>query len=107
MQHEMLIKNTLDRLGCSADIFCVLAGISQSRLSRALRGIQPLTGPECQALSKIAEDLSALADGAMPFTLSFRNLEAVRTLLEHRRNGIRWVATVILEPKKEQDQQQQ
>ena len=88
---ENNIRNTLDRVNCSADVFCALGGISPTRWSRALRGLAPLTGPECQALSNLAEELSQLTDDAKPIPVDFRDLEAIKLILEQRRNGQRWV----------------
>jgi hypothetical protein len=99
MVHENLIRGTLERLNCSADVFCALVGTSPTRWSRALRGLAPLTGPECMSFSKMAEEMSELASDCEPIPVSFRNVTAIQILLEHRRNGLRWVATVVEEKK--------
>ena len=91
MIYESNIKNQLERLGISADVFCLLAGISPSRWSRAQRGLAPLSGPECEALSRLVEELSNLVEDAKPYILSFRNPECVKALLEQRRQGLRLI----------------
>jgi hypothetical protein len=91
MQHEMNIKNTLDCIACPAGVFCLLAGISETRLSRAFRGVQPLGGPEIEKLTKVLAELTSLVEDAEPYLLSFRNPQRVKALLEQRRAGLRLV----------------
>ena len=91
MVHENLIKNKLDAMGCPADVFCLLTGVSPTRWSRALRGLAPLGGHEIESLSKIAEELTGLVQDAEPFPLSFKNPAIIKQLLEDRRQGIRWI----------------
>lgn len=95
MQHEARIKSTLEKLNCPIDIFALLAGVSQSRLSRAFRGLGPLTGPETIQLSGVVSELTRLAEDAQPYEISFKNPQVIRQLLEYRRNGMRWVTTVV------------
>jgi hypothetical protein len=95
MVHENLIKNKLDALGCPADVFCLLTGVSPTRWSRALRGLAPLSGPEIESLSKVAEDLAGLVHDAKPFPLSFRSPTTIKRLLEDRQSGVRWIPIQI------------
>jgi hypothetical protein len=97
--HENLIKSKLEAMNCPADVFCSLTSVSPTRWSRALRGLAPLTGPEIESLSKVAEDLAGLVRDAEPFPLSFRNLATIKSLLNQRRNGVRWIP-VPLGPEK-------
>jgi hypothetical protein len=100
MVHEANIKSTLDRIGCNASLFCVLTEgkISETRLSRALRGIQPLGGPEIEILSKLLAELTALVQDAEPYVLSFRNPERIKALLEQRRSGLRLILVPLGPP---------
>jgi hypothetical protein len=96
--HEQNIKSTLDRIGCNASLFCLLAGISETRLSRAMRGIQPLGGGEIEPLLKVLEELTSLVRDAEPYSLSFRNPERIKSLLEKRRQGLRLILVPLGPP---------
>ena len=91
MVHENLIKNKLDAMDCSADVFCSLSGISPTRWSRALRGLAPLGGHEIESLSKIAEELAGLVNDSAPIPVSFRDPRVIKSLLEKRKRGLRLI----------------
>jgi len=91
MIHEQRIRNELDRIGCTAGVLCVLSGISETKLSRAFRGVQDLTGPEVEILTKVLSELDNLVQDASPYQLSFRNPQRIKSLLEQRRAGLRLV----------------
>jgi hypothetical protein len=93
MQIEMQIKGTLDRLSIPMDVYCAIAGISTSRLSRAFRGLYPLTGPESIALTNVVHELEGLAQDALPYPVNFRDAAAIKTLIGYRRDGIRFIPT--------------
>ena len=95
MIHENRLRTKLDELGCTHDVFCLLAGISPTRWSRAMRGVIPLTGPECETFSKLVEELSRLAGDAAPYPISFRNPQIIKSLLEDYRAGRRWIPICI------------
>jgi hypothetical protein len=92
---ETDLQNGLLQLGLSADGFAMLAGCSQSRLSRAFRQVAPFSGPETIEFSKLLAELRGINSDCEPLVLDFRRLEMVRVLLDHRRNGCRWVATPV------------
>jgi len=91
MVHENSIKTKLESMNCPADVFCSLASISPTRWSRALRGLAPLSGPEILSLTEIIDDLLGLVRDAEPFPISFKNPRVIKTLLEQRQNGVRWI----------------
>lgn len=92
--HESRIRATLLELDIDQTAFAVLSGLSQSRLSMAFRGTKDFSGPEVEKLSALVTELREIAESANPIPVSFRNLDAVRRLLEHRRGGIAWTAAV-------------
>jgi hypothetical protein len=87
------IKHDLDTLGCSADNFCSLADIATSKWSRALRGLVVLPGPEIIRLSNLVQTLREIAAKASPLPIDFRDLPAVKVLVQHHENGIHWTPT--------------
>jgi transcriptional regulator with XRE-family HTH domain len=92
--HESRIRQALIELDIDQAAFAVLSGLSQSRLSMAFRGTKDFSGPEIEKLSALVTDLCEITESANPIPVSFRNLDAVRRLLEHKRGGIVWAAAV-------------
>jgi transcriptional regulator with XRE-family HTH domain len=95
--HESRIRQALIELDIDQAAFAVLSGLSQSRLSMAFRGTKDFTGPEVEKLSALVTDLREITESANPIPVSFRNLDAVKRLLELRRGGIAWRAAVYEE----------
>lgn len=92
------IDHRLKELGCSAEIFCALAGVPSSRWSRVQRGLTVLHGDEIVRLSKIVRTLEDIQDAAMPIPINFKDIESVRRLFEHRvEAGITWTPVLNLE----------
>jgi hypothetical protein len=91
MNAREITTQILDPIGCAANSFCVYAGVSEIRWSRACHGSKPLSEYESLQATKTAEELAGLAADAAPFPLSFRNIEIIRRLLEDRRQGTRWI----------------
>lgn len=90
------IQTKNDRLGLSASIFCKLAGLSETKWTRVLRGVVVLPGPEILRLIALSDELQAAAESAKPFTLDLKNVDALRSLLAARKMGIRWVSTIAV-----------
>ena len=86
--HESRIRQALIDLDIDQAAFAVLSGLSQSRLSSAFRGVRDFGGPEVEALSNLVSELREIVNAAQPIPVSFRNLDAVKRLveLEARRN---------------------
>jgi hypothetical protein len=92
---ENHIKAKLDSLGVSADVFCTIAGISHSKWSRSLRGVENFNGDTVVRLSRIADELVGLSNDAAPYLLSFKNAEQVARLLTWRRGGLRLIPIAV------------
>jgi len=92
---ENNIKLGLDRIGCGQASFCVLAGISETRFSRALRNVQPFGGGELQHLMSILQQMTGLVEDARPYPLSFKDPQIIKSLLFHRRAGLRLVPVPV------------
>jgi hypothetical protein len=56
-----------------------------------MRGASPFTGPECQSLSKLIEEMKSLMEDALPYQISFKNPVAIKQLLDMRRRGLRYI----------------
>ena len=95
MVHEQNIVNSLKKIDCTSTLFCLIAGISETRWSRAVRGIQPLGGAEIEHLVKVVQELTGLALDAEPLPLSFKNPAVVKSLLAERRGGRRWIPICV------------
>jgi hypothetical protein len=104
--HESRLAAALVELDMDQGAFAVLSGINRTKLSQCLRGREEFTGPEQIRLAALVEELRSLARDAAPLKLSFRDINAIRLLLEYRRTGIKWAATAIESPE-ERDQQDQ
>jgi hypothetical protein len=91
MIYEDKIRSALTTLDCSADFLCAIAEISSKKLSRALSGIQALSGPELTHLMKTIENLKGLASDADPYPVSFRRVDLIRRMLERRKAGIHFI----------------
>jgi hypothetical protein len=90
--HETRIRQALTDLDIDQAAFAVLSGLSQSRLSMAFRGVKDFSGPEAEKLSALVQELREIVNSAAPIPVSFRNLDAVKRLLELKRGGIVWAA---------------
>ncbi len=97
MLHQDFITGALSQLDCSADFLCAVAEISPKKLSNFMRDIKPLNGHEIMRLMKIVEELKALAEDAKPFVLAFRNPKYIRSLIDQRRSGVRFVPQIVPE----------
>lgn len=96
------LKHDLDTLGCSADNFCALANIATSKWSRALRGLITLSGREIVRLGNLVQTLREIAEKASPLPIDFRDLPAVKLLVQHHENGIHWTPTANIEEEQQQ-----
>jgi peroxiredoxin family protein len=96
----MTIDNTLRKLSCPQDIFCTMFGVSPSRLSRAIRGVAPLSSAELTTLVGTSTELTEIAADVEPLVLDFRKLDMLQLLLSYKRQQrMRWVACPItMEP---------
>ena len=85
------IKIRLAELDVPQGTFCYLAGISETRFSRALRGLQSFNGGEIQEFMRILKELFGLCDDLHPIPISFKDPRRIQKLLEHRRSGLRLI----------------
>jgi hypothetical protein len=95
MNARQITTEILDPIGCAANSFCVYAGVSEIRWSRACHGSKPLSEYESLQAKKTAEELAGLAADAAPFPLAFRSIEIIKQLLEDRRQGTRWIPLCV------------
>ena len=79
---ENILRQRLVSLGVPGDLFAILAGMSQSRLSRAMRGIQPFSNQEAQDYLKLSEELQALAHAIQPFGFTSADPKTINKLLD-------------------------
>jgi hypothetical protein len=84
---ENVIQKKLSEIGCSIDAFAFLSQKSQTRLSRAFRGVAPLENTEGVKLNALADELVELCQDAAPFPLSFKNGVVIQQLLDLKRSG--------------------
>ena len=87
--HDQKIRAALTELDCDQAVFSAISGVSQSRISMSFRGVRGFSIPEIQLLNALIADLREIAQDAAPFPVAFRNVEAVRRLLEQKRGGDR------------------
>jgi hypothetical protein len=78
---ENVLRARLVGLGMGTELFACLAQTNQSRLSRALRGLTPLSNEEAQRYLKLTEELQALANVMQPFQIVFADPRIVEVLL--------------------------
>jgi hypothetical protein len=91
----MNLENSLRMIGCSADFWCAVSGVSPARWSRILRGTAKLSGQEERELAGIIRELQSLVQDASPHILDFRNVAVVKLLLEKQRQGVRVVSVPV------------
>jgi hypothetical protein len=83
---ENRIQRALGELGIGLVQFCVISGeISQTRLSQAFNGLRPLPNELGEKLEAIIHELQAIRDDAKPIPVDFRNVIAIKEILEQRR----------------------
>jgi len=87
---ENVLRTRLIALGLSADVFAMVAGSNQSRISRALRGIAPFDTQEAERFLKVAAELRALADTIQPLQLGADPRVMSDLLDDFRRHGEHW-----------------
>jgi hypothetical protein len=92
--HDQQILASITELDISQAHFSVISGISQTRLSMAFKGVRDFSGPEIEKLNALIADLREISTKASPLPVNFRNLGAVRHLLECKRGGIAWTSVV-------------
>jgi hypothetical protein len=84
--NENRILGAMQTLGITADHLAALDGnISPSRLSAAFRGVRDLETPQAERLLRLLAELSALAASVYPVPISWRDREAIKTLIEAKR----------------------
>jgi hypothetical protein len=93
--HETSIRNSLTDLGCATETLAVISGYSNTRLSRAFRGLQDFSGQEIETLLDLIRDLKGLVQDAAPYPVSFKNPAIIKSLVECRRAGQRWIPICI------------
>jgi hypothetical protein len=85
---ENVIKNRMAIIGISADFLCALdAGISNARLSNALRGLKALDNATAVRLLDLLDDLAKLKRYAGPIPVELSNATVIRRLLVAQRDG--------------------
>ena len=95
MLYQNAILDALNVLNCSADFLCAVAGISPKKLSRFMKDIAPLSGPELEMLMDTIRQLEGLQQDAHPLPLAFTNARIIGGLLEKRRAGLRIVPILV------------
>jgi hypothetical protein len=86
MSVENRIQRALDELGIGLVQFCVISGeVSQTRLSQAFNGLRPLPNELGEKLEGVIFELKAIREGAKPIPVDFRNVIAIKEILEQRR----------------------
>lgn len=81
-------QRRLRDVGVSSTQFCaVFSFLSQQRLDKAFRGIQPLTTPQADQLDVYITELEELVASVAPLTIDWRNVMGVKATLEQRRKG--------------------
>jgi len=84
--HENRILGTMQNLQITADHLATLDGnISPSRLSAAFRGVKDLDVPTAERLLQLLTELSDLANSVHPVPIHWRNVAAIKTLLQAKR----------------------
>jgi hypothetical protein len=86
MSQETLIREHIARLGCSSDFLCSLSGITPTKMSKAIRGLVSLTGPEVITVDSTLAELDALVKAFAPVPISLENPRIIGDLLEDIRN---------------------
>lgn len=84
------IKNQLEQIGCSGEVFSSVCGIPTATWSRAQRGVITLSGPQILHLSSVSRALREIVEAARPLPLSFRSVADVKTLLEFHEALVLW-----------------
>lgn len=79
---ENVLRARLVGLGMGTELFACLAQTNQSRLSRALRGLAPLSIDEAKEFLKLTDELQALANVMQPFQIVFADPRIVDALLK-------------------------
>jgi hypothetical protein len=95
MIQEANFQRKLDELNCSADVFCKLCDISPSKWSRALRDIQGLNGLELERVGRMLDLIAGVARDSEPIPVSFKNVQAIKTLIDMRKKGARWIPILV------------
>jgi sugar/nucleoside kinase (ribokinase family) len=84
--HENRILTGMQSLGLTADHLATLDGsISPSRLSAAFRGVKDLETPQAERLLRLLAELAELASSVYPVPIAWRNVAAIKTLIEAKR----------------------
>jgi hypothetical protein len=92
--HDAKIRQALTELDIDQAVFAVISGVTPTRLSQAFRGTRDFCIPEILSLNELIAELRQIAQDAAPFPVAFRNVEAVRRLLEQKRGGVKWSIAV-------------
>jgi hypothetical protein len=88
MSVENRIQRALDELGIGLVQFCVISGeVSQTRLSQAFNSLRPLPNELGEKLEAIIDELKAIRDDAKPIPVDFRNVLAIKEILQQRRDA--------------------
>jgi hypothetical protein len=84
---ENRIRTALKDLNISATQFAFFTGgyISQQRLTEAFNGLRPLPNDVGTRLEIFVQELQELAASVAPLTIDYRNVLAVKQVLEERR----------------------
>ena len=95
LPYQNAILDAQNILNCSADFLCAVSGVSSKKLSRFMKDIAPLTGPELEQLMSTIRELRGLQQDAHPLPLAFSNARIIGGLLEKRRAGLRIVPILV------------
>jgi hypothetical protein len=92
--HEQRIQTALTELACDQSVFSALSGINQSKLSNAFKGVRDFSNPEIVQMNALIDELREIVQAAAPFPVAFKNIVAVKRILECRREGVKWRVAV-------------
>jgi hypothetical protein len=95
MLYQTAIQTAQSELNCSADFLCAVANVSHKKLSRFLKDIAPMSGPELEGLMDTIRQLKGLQSDAAPLPVSFTNARVITELLRKRRVGLRLVTIPV------------
>lgn len=86
LSSENRIKERLAKLDCTVSFICGLAGIPDSRLGQALRGLKPLANDDADLLLERLDELDDLVRAFEPVPVALTKPQKIRQLLEEIRD---------------------
>jgi hypothetical protein len=86
---ESVIAGKLGRLGLPQQVLAGLLDVSETYLSRGLKGVKPLGGPELLRIDEVLNNLIDISEIIRPFELPRTNVTLLRLLLaRYEENGL-------------------